>query len=260
MSWKEKVVGLYRRFGRPVKFAARLVVGAFVPGGSAVVDLIGQALDCVHETVKDNLEIDEERLPAATAADLKRLEELLDVLGGDLAGLTEQIAALEGLPEAATKILDVALKTDDRCRAALHKLDALAQGFDALSKQNEELLRGQGYSIGMQEQMLPLMQRTAGVADFVDELRAAGLTAREFAAALAEMRQGIGGGWCAAASRRRTRCWRSWRGGGRPPRRRPSAWRRRRRPIRTSPRPKRRWCAPCGCGRRTRGWPNCRGA
>ena len=93
-------------------------------------------LDCVHETAKDNLEIDEDQLPAATAADLERVAEMLDVLGGDLAGLTEQVAALEGLPEAATKILDVALKTDERCRAALHKLDALAQGFDALGKQN----------------------------------------------------------------------------------------------------------------------------
>ena len=191
MSWKDKVVGLYRRFGAPVKFAAKLVVGAFVPGGSAVIDLIGQALDCVHETVKDNIEIDESRLPAGTAADLKRVEEMLDVLGGDLAGLTEQIAALEGLPEAATKILYVALKTDDRCRAALHKLDALAQGFDVLNKQNAELLRGQGYAAGMLDELLPLMRRTAGVADFVDDLRAAGLNAAEFMAALAEFREGM---------------------------------------------------------------------
>ena len=71
-------------------------------------------------------------MPAATAADLQRLEDVLDVLGGDLAALTEQMAALEGLPEQATRILDVALATDDRCRAALRKLDGLAQGFDVL--------------------------------------------------------------------------------------------------------------------------------
>jgi hypothetical protein len=33
MSWKKKVVGLYKRFGSPVKFAARLVLGSVVPGG-----------------------------------------------------------------------------------------------------------------------------------------------------------------------------------------------------------------------------------
>ena len=116
---------------------------------------------------------------------------MLDVLGGDLAGLTEQIAALEGLPDAATKILDVALKTDERCRAALHKLDALAQGFDALGKQNAELLRGQGYAAGMLDEMLPLMRRMAGVADFVDDLCAEGLSAAEFRSALAEFRDGM---------------------------------------------------------------------
>ncbi|HBI45912.1 MAG TPA: hypothetical protein DDY78_24110 [Planctomycetales bacterium] len=33
MSWKEKVVGLYKRFGSPVKFAAKLVLWSIVPGG-----------------------------------------------------------------------------------------------------------------------------------------------------------------------------------------------------------------------------------
>jgi formylglycine-generating enzyme required for sulfatase activity len=191
MSWKNKAVALYRRFGAPVKFAAKLVLGAFVPGGSAVVELVGQLLECVHETAKDNLEIDESRLPAATEADRKRVEEMLGVLGGDLAGLTEQVAALEGLPDAALKILDAALITDDRCRAALHKLDALAQGFDALGKQSAELLRGQGYAAGILEEMLPLMRKTAAVADFVDELCAAGLTAAEFRSALAAFRDGL---------------------------------------------------------------------
>ena len=37
MSWKDKVVGLYKRIGTPVKFAAKLVLGAVVPGGSAGV-------------------------------------------------------------------------------------------------------------------------------------------------------------------------------------------------------------------------------
>jgi formylglycine-generating enzyme required for sulfatase activity len=54
MSWKEKALALVKRFGTPVKFTAKLVVGAVVPGGSAVVDLVGQVLDCVHETAKDN--------------------------------------------------------------------------------------------------------------------------------------------------------------------------------------------------------------
>jgi hypothetical protein len=142
MSWKEKVVGLYKRFGSPVKFAAKLVLGSVVPGGSAVVELVGVALDCVHETVRDQIEFDEAKMPAATAADLQRLEDVLDVLGGDLGALTAQMASLEQLPEVAKQQLDVALATDDRCRAALGKLDVLAKGFDVLREQNVKILKG----------------------------------------------------------------------------------------------------------------------
>ena len=42
MSWKDKVVGqLQAAPAAPVKFAAKLIVGAVVPGGSAVVELVG---------------------------------------------------------------------------------------------------------------------------------------------------------------------------------------------------------------------------
>ena len=55
------------------------------------------------------------------------------------------------------------------------------------------------------------MRRMAGVADFVDDLCAAGLNAAGVPAALAEFREGMRA-LCAAASRRRTRSWRRWRG------------------------------------------------
>ena len=51
-------------------------------------------------------------------ADLQRLEGVLDLLSGDLGALTAQMASLESLPEVAKQQLDVALATDDRCRAA----------------------------------------------------------------------------------------------------------------------------------------------
>jgi formylglycine-generating enzyme required for sulfatase activity/predicted Ser/Thr protein kinase len=190
MSWKEKVVGLYKRFGSPVKFAAKLVLGSVVPGGSAVVELVGLALDCVHETVRDQIEFDEAKMPRATAADLQRLEGVLDILSGDLGALTAQMAALEQLPEMAKQQLDVALATDDRCRAALGKLDVLAKGFDVLREQNSKILKGQGYAAGMLEEMLPLMRRMTGIADYVEELHTAGVTGSEFRALLAPLRDG----------------------------------------------------------------------
>ena len=190
MSWKEKVVGLYRRFGAPAKFAAKLVLGSVVPGGSAVVELVGAALDCVHETVRDQIELDEAKMPAATAADLQRLEGVLDILSGDLEALTAQMAALESLPDVARQQLDVALATDDRCRAALGKLDGLAKGFDVLREQNAKILKGQGYAAGMLEEMLPLMRRMAGIFDYVEELHAAGVSGSEFRSLLAVFREG----------------------------------------------------------------------
>ena len=190
MSWKEKVVGLCKRFGTPVKFAAKLVLGSVVPGGSAVVDLVGLALDCVHETVRDQIELNESKMPPTTAADLQRLEGVLDLLSGDLGALAAQMAALEQLPEVAKQQLDVALATDDRCRAALGKLDALAKGFDVLREQNVKILKGQNYSAGLLEEMLPLMRRMAGIFDYVEELHAAGVSVSEFRAFLIPFRAG----------------------------------------------------------------------
>jgi len=162
MSWKEKVVGLYRRFGTPVKFAAKLVLGSVVPGGSAVVELVGAALDCVHESVRDQIELfelDEAKMSAVSAADLQRLEGVLDILGGDLGALTAQMAALEHLPEVAKRQLDVALATDERCKAALHKLDQLARGIeglhgkaDQMNAKLDELLRRNHVPPGSQPQ------------------------------------------------------------------------------------------------------------
>ncbi len=190
MSWKEKVVVLYRRFGAPAKFAAKLVLGSVVPGGSAVVELVGAALDCVHETIRDQIVLDEAKMPAASAADLQRLEGVLDILSGDLGALTAQMAALEQLPDVAKQQLDVALATDDRCRAALGKLDGLAKGFDVLREQNSKILKGQGYAAGMLEEMLPLMRRMAGIADYVEDLHAAGVSGSEFRSLLAVFREG----------------------------------------------------------------------
>jgi tRNA A-37 threonylcarbamoyl transferase component Bud32 len=140
MSWKEKVVGLYKRFGSPVKFAAKLVLGSVVPGGSAVVDLVGLALDCVHETVRDQIELDEAKMPAVSAADLQRLEDMLAVLGGgDLGGLMAKVAALESRPDLAAQTLALAQQNDARCQAALHKLDQLARGIEGLHGKADQM-------------------------------------------------------------------------------------------------------------------------
>jgi hypothetical protein len=156
MSWKEKAIGLYKRFGAPAKFSAKMIVGS-LPYGSLAVDLVGQVLDCVHETVKDQIELDEAKLASASPADLKRVEEILGLLAGDLAGVMAKVAAWEHQPEAAAQVLELVLATDDRSKAALHKLDHLARGIeglhakaDLMNAKLDELLRRKGVSRGSQ--------------------------------------------------------------------------------------------------------------
>jgi molecular chaperone DnaK len=181
MSWKDRAIELYKRFGAPAKFAAKMILGAALPGGSAVVDLVGEVLDCVHETAKDNLTVER-----ASTADLQRVEEILAVLANELNPLMAQMTALADLPEKAAQVLDAAMATDEHCRQALHRLDHLARRFDRLEEQNKKLLEGQGYAAGMLVEMLPLMRRMVGVADYIDDLCTAGVSAADFRSCLHE--------------------------------------------------------------------------
>jgi hypothetical protein len=175
MSWKDSAILLHKRFGAPAKFAAKMILGAILPGGSAVVELVGEALDCAHETAKDNLAVEK-----ASAADLQRVGQVLDVLCRDLATLMTQLTQLEQLPDIARQMLDTALATDERCRQAAHRLEDLARRFDRLEEQNRQILEGQGYATGMLEELLPLMRRVVGVVDLVEELCEVGLEPKDF--------------------------------------------------------------------------------
>lgn len=187
MALKEKVITLFKRYGAPVKFATNLILNAVLPGSPAVIDLVNKVLDCCTQTAKDQPDFDEKKLPSATPEDLKRVEEVLDVISGDLQTVVTQVAALQGLPDAAKKILEAALRTDDRCRVALKRLDAIGRRFDRLEQHIGESLDLQRFSTGMIEEML---RRLTSVADFVDELQKAGATPERFAALLHAFQDG----------------------------------------------------------------------
>ena len=190
MAVMQKVNTLLQRFGDPLKFATNTILNAALPGGAAVVQMVDNVIDWAIKTAKGQSDPGKVKPPAASADDLHRVEEILDVLGGDLQALLAQVAALESLPEVANQILEVALATDERCPAALDKIDQLARCFDRLEEQNRQLLQGNGYAGDMLEEMLPLLRRTAGIADFVEELRAAELSPADFRVQLQTFRQG----------------------------------------------------------------------
>ena len=182
----EKAVGLYARFGEPIRFGAKVVLGTLLPGSPAVVELIEELLERAQEAAEGR----SKRMSplAATAEDLKRAEALLDLLGGDLRVLLGQVAALEGLPDAAQRILTVSLEMDDRVQAAVGRLDALVQSFDRLEEQNRHILARQAGASDKLDEVLALL-RGSGVADFVAELQAGGLRPGEFGALLGTFRE-----------------------------------------------------------------------
>src|SRR5262249_10268313 len=135
MAWYQKAQDLLKRYGAPAKFAAKLVLGATIPGSPAVIELIEQALDCARETAKDNLE--------ASPADLGRLEQALDVLSGEMQPLMTNLARLEQLPDQAREILEVALANDEVCRKSARLLEQCAGQFERVASQQAQLVAGQ---------------------------------------------------------------------------------------------------------------------
>src|ERR1700722_18154226 len=136
MAWYQKAQELYKRYGAPAKFAAKLVLGTVVPGSSEVVELIEKALDCAHETTKDNLD--------ASPGDLQRVEQTLDVLLGELQPLMAKLARLEQLPDLARERLDLALATDDVCRRSARTLEQCVGAFDRLGRPQGTVPAGPG--------------------------------------------------------------------------------------------------------------------
>jgi serine/threonine-protein kinase len=130
MALSSKLGLLFARCGAPARFAVAQVLHGVLPGCPTVADLMGRVLDCARETPQGQYELDEARLPALMAADRERVEQVLDVLAGDLQTLLAQVAALESLPAAVQKVMEAALATDPRCQAAAARLSDLAGRFD----------------------------------------------------------------------------------------------------------------------------------
>jgi serine/threonine-protein kinase len=183
MSLLNQLAGFAQKFGASAKFVVSTTLQTLIPGAPAVVNLAEKAFDILQGAAEV---IREEQLLAALEAssrDVTHLGQVLGVLESDLGSVLEQLAALEGLPDAAARILDTSLANDENTRAALHKLDKLAGQFERVEAQNRKLLAGQ-------DEMLALLRRMTSVVDFVDELAAAGVAGKEFIDLIQSMREG----------------------------------------------------------------------
>jgi F-box protein 11 len=184
MSISVKVVGIVKKLGPAAKFATRFLLNAYLPGSPAVIDLAGALIDCAVETAKGVYDYDNTRQPAASDKDLKQLEQIFDLMDTQMPHLMAQLARLETLPDVAAQVLEAALATDARCQDAARRLEELARRTDRQEQYLNKILAGQ-------DDMRPLLQRTAGVADFVAEQRAAGFSLDVFATMLRDFQEGL---------------------------------------------------------------------
>ncbi len=189
MAWSDRAVSICRKLGPAAKFAAKTVLGAVIPGSPAVVALVCDALEVVVDTARDR---DIDRALGASPEDMQRLEQVLTILDTDLHTAMAQVADLQDVPDKAQRILNLTLTLDERSQAAMRQLDAVARRFDRLEAQNRELLEQQGYAAGLLEEMLAMMRRLAGIADYAQELRAAGLASRVCAEQMLAFQHGVG--------------------------------------------------------------------
>ena len=163
MSWQSKVLGLCKKYGSSAKFAATTILGAVVPGSPAVISLVEQAFDAAQKSGQDDWEINVAKQLQTTADNQARLEQMLDVLGGDLQHVFAQMANLQQMPDLARQMLEIRRANDARCQEATQKLDVIAHRFDRLEQQNNQILAGQLHARGILEEMLPAVRKLTSV-------------------------------------------------------------------------------------------------
>jgi TPR repeat protein len=188
MAWNDRALAICRTLGPAAKFAAKTVLSAVIPGSPAVIELVAAAFECVADTARA---ADLDRAIAASPADLQRLEQVLTILDTDLHTAMAQVADLADVPDKAERILNLTLALDERSQAAVRKLDDVVRRFDRLEEQNRELLARQGYAAGLLEEMMTMMRRLGGIADYVDDLRASGLDGRVRAERMLAFQHGV---------------------------------------------------------------------
>ena len=131
MSWFTSARDLVVRWGKPVRFAAKHVIAA-VPGGSLVADMVDKVLECVQDTAEDQAQADVRIRSQLSEQELQQIAGILAECQGQLSGLMQQLVALDGLPDAADRIIRMQRATDERIQAGFANLARFAEQFDRI--------------------------------------------------------------------------------------------------------------------------------
>ena len=198
MSWITTAREWTARFGG-LGFAVRLIVRTVVPGAEIITDLIEKSSENARQAERREQETHLRRDLQTTQEDCRRLESLMTLFTGQLAGLTAQVAETAERPDESRRLVLEALSpgADSPVQAGLVELTRLAGEFDRVEEINQQALEGLGYGPDLQASLLPLLRRQAQVVAFGEEAVKAGLEGprraeamEQFADSLADARAG----------------------------------------------------------------------
>ena len=131
-----------------------------------------------QEKAKDQEEAEAHAHTLASDEELRRVGEVLDEVNGRLSNLMERVTHMDGLPDAADRLIRLALATDEGVRNGFANLAGIVGRFDRIEEQGREILSRIGYGNDLQATILELLNRQSVVVDFVEELRAGGVQPR----------------------------------------------------------------------------------
>lgn len=187
MAWADSVAILTSRYGSTAKKVAASVVTAMFPGCGIAVQLVESAFEIAKDAAKDHLDAQLIRVTKANSQDIGRLNHMMEHLTGSMAKVCSEAQTMLNNPERIQEMVCKALQDDPTLLKVQRSVDDLAGRFSVIERQNRQLLDGH-------DEMLPLLRRMSGLANFVDELTASGVTGRDLAQILrqkAEIQQKI---------------------------------------------------------------------
>jgi formylglycine-generating enzyme required for sulfatase activity/predicted Ser/Thr protein kinase len=181
MSWYTSACEFAGRVGGPAKFVAKHVLSAACPGGSIVAEVVERVLEGAQDASKSEAEKQDRLRQIATQEELERVGAVLDEMTGRLGDLVGHVAEMDGIPAAADRLIRKAFATEEAVQAGFANLAGIADQFDFLKRQNQEVLDQLGYAADQAAAMGQVLDRQTVWVEYAEELRAAGVSPQQFA-------------------------------------------------------------------------------
>src|SRR5215470_16533995 len=130
MSWNA-CLGFVKKYGKAAEAVAGGVLNVVAPGSGTLLNLVDLACDKVNETAQDHWEQALLQATQHNTAELQRLGQLFELLGGELASLCDKAAVFANQPDDLPDILGRAIAADPALSRGLHSIEAIKTQFDA---------------------------------------------------------------------------------------------------------------------------------